>query len=29
MESPDELLREADEAMYRAKNRRKLARAAG
>ena len=29
MESPDELLREADEAMYRAKNRRKLARATG
>jgi diguanylate cyclase (GGDEF)-like protein len=29
IETPDELLREADEAMYRAKNRRKLARAAG
>jgi len=28
VETPDELLREADEAMYRAKNRRKLARAA-
>ena len=28
IETPDELLREADEAMYRAKNRRKLARAA-